>query len=539
MPNNRKHAIALGATFSTSVFFTVVLAVATISPAAETSLMSHWQSLSPAPTGGQTVVPAVPPQRVARGTPSVSTGAGMASTSMGSPFSSDNVKSPPGINSDYERVLDLFPDNNDRELIGRVRETVEKTEVGIDVTDEEWITVGGGGQRITWGGRIDTDYANWANDEEFGGQQNYVEFRRLRLMASGTGYGVFEYQLELNISPSLNQDRFPSTNGEDAGVQVKDAFLAMRDVPYLGYTMLGHFRTPIGMSSLTSSRFVPFMERSLPARLMPGRELGIATFNHSPSRNMTWAQGIFFDDLDESEQSIIDDNQGTRMISRATLTPFYDQGSSGAQLLHTGFGYSYNRPRRRDDPDGLLPARRTIQFSSRPEIHQSDALIETGELDVDDYQLFNLELAWANGPLTLQGEATYIDLNMAGNDSAHVWGAYVHGSWFLTGERRPYDRDFGVFRRVIPYENFWIAKTPNGTDAGLGAWELAARWSHLNFTDVSDQSLHDITVGVNWYWNPHTRMMFNWIHPIARNSPVATETYSNGDILAARLQLDF
>ena len=207
--------------------------------------------------------------------------------------------------------------------------------------------------------------------------------------------------------------------------------------------------------------------------------------------------------------------------------------------MHTGFGYAYTRPRLRDGDSRILPPTRTVEFSARPEIHQGSRLIRTGALDLDDFHLFNVELALANGPITIQSEGTFVQMNSTDGSSAHVWGTYVYGSWFLTGERRPYDRQFAVFRRVVPYENFWRVPTTEGTCSGLGAWEAAIRWSHLNFVDVTDQSLHDLTVGVNWYWNAHTRWMFNWIHPMARNSPVGAGADSNGDILAMRLQVDF
>ena len=54
---------------------------------------------------------------------------------------------------------------------------------------------------LNWGGRIHMDWISWANDEEFLGQENYFEFRRLRLYAAGEGYGVFAYQLEVEFAP--------------------------------------------------------------------------------------------------------------------------------------------------------------------------------------------------------------------------------------------------------------------------------------------------------------------------------------------------
>lgn len=443
------------------------------------------------------------------------------------------IKDQQPINPNYKRVLDLYPEGNNRRLIEQVRKVVQETEVGIDVTDEQWITVRGGGKRITWGGRIDTDWVNWARDEEFG-QPNYVEFRRLRLFASGEGYGVYDYQLDLGFAPDVN-DLFQAT---ELDVEVKDAFVGLRDLPMLGYLMIGHFRVPIGLANTTSSRFIPFMERSLPTRLLPARALGVAAYNASPSENLTWSLGAFFDDLNDNRGAIIDDNQGARIVGRTTCTPFYDELSHRC-FLHTGLGYMYSRPRSRSNP--LISSYRPVRFWARPEISRGNPLIDTGLANTQHYQTANVELALVNGPVTIQSEMTWTGWNQTSGEKSNLYGAYVYGSWFLTGEQRSYNRRFGTFGRVTPYENFWIVPTKDGHRAGWGAWELATRWSYLSFSDYNEQYLNDLTVGVNWYWNPNCRVMMNWIHPMAHNSPAARVTTGNasGDIIALRMQVDF
>ena len=53
-----------------------------------------------------------------------------------------------------------------------------------------------------------------------------------------------------------------------------------------------------------------------------------------------------------------------------------------------------------------------------------------------------------------------------------------------------------------------------GRDGGFGAWELALRYSYLNLNDeLADGGiLSDITAGTNWYVNPNTRVMLNYVH---------------------------
>ena len=49
---------------------------------------------------------------------------------------------------------------------------------------------------------------------------------------------------------------------------------------------------------------------------------------------------------------------------------------------------------------------------------------------------------------------------------------------------------------------------------------------------------NNFTFGVNWYWNPYARMMFNYIH--ARDAYVAGPAPNpEMDIFAVRCQVDF
>ena len=82
-------------------------------------------------------------------------------------------------------------------------------------------------------------------------------------------------------------------------------------------------------------------------------------------------------------------------------------------------------------------------------------------------------------------------------------------SYFLTGEHRPYTTGEGRFTRVVPLENFSTKE-----DGGGGAWEVALRYSHLEFEDVftPDDALSNWSVGLNWYLNPNSRIMANFVH---------------------------
>ena len=94
--------------------------------------------------------------------------------------------------------------------------------------------------------------------------------------------------------------------------------------------------------------------------------------------------------------------------------------------------------------------------------------------------------------------------------------------YFLTGESRGYDKRMGKYDRVKPLENFFLVRDENGrVQYGLGAWELAYRYSYLNLNDSSIQGgvYSEHTVGLNWYWNPNIKFQINYINGFRSDMP--------------------
>jgi phosphate-selective porin OprO/OprP len=79
---------------------------------------------------------------------------------------------------------------------------------------------------------------------------------------------------------------------------------------------------------------------------------------------------------------------------------------------------------------------------------------------------------------------------------------------------------------------------------GKGAWELGYRCSYLDLNDagVYGGIVVDHTVGLNWYLNPYTKVMFDLIHSDARDMVKSGTLYTNTSVLNAfvtRVQFDF
>jgi phosphate-selective porin OprO/OprP len=122
-------------------------------------------------------------------------------------------------------------------------------------------------------------------------------------------------------------------------------------------------------------------------------------------------------------------------------------------------------------------------------------------------------------------------------------GFSVTTFYFLTGER--------ITRRVDvrPKSNFGFK---DGKLTGTGAFEIFGRISTLNIgNDVFTGGLADhnlwsnqayaIDTGVNWYWNPYTKIYMDWQHAVFGN-PVYNGPYhllKTSDLLWLRFQLFF
>ena len=393
----------------------------------------------------------------------------------------------------------------------------EKSVIGewVDMSSDKW--------NVRLGGHMQLDSINWADTAPQVPAFNYIEFRRLRLLAEGTGYGVYDFRLQIDIEPE---------NGEGTDrpvVDIKDAYLTMNELPSpLNRWRIGNFFVPFSLEQVTNDTNNIFLERSIPTQgvFAADREVGTAFYGVNDAKDLTWTFGTFVDGLSESLKERVDDNQGQRVSGRLTYLPYYDEPSNGRYLVHTGAGLLYTK-----DQDGIA------RFRARPQIHEGPFLIDSGPLAAGEYTTGNLELASVWGPFTVQSEAFLSNVNMTGADSEWLSGAYVHCSYFLTGENRVYERygQHGAqFGRQTTFSNFfWVPGC-----CGPGAWEMKARWSNLNLNNVDAGTYNDFTTGFNWYWSERIRIMFDYIHPV---TAPGTKPYgaTTSDIIGMRFDYNF
>jgi phosphate-selective porin OprO/OprP len=314
--------------------------------------------------------------------------------------------------------------------------------------------------------------------------------------------------------------------------EIKEIWVDFRKVPYLGDIKMGHFGQPMSLEDQTSSRDRTFMEAALPVLAFPpGNDIGVMAVNTALGERMTWAAGVFmitgsFSDAGEARNRLTE-QLGTSLAGRLTYLPWYEH--EGRYLLHLGL--SYNRQ--------FINVSQTdsgIRFSARPETYLTDKrAADTGVFYAEGVDMFNPELAWVAGPFSFQSEyfRTIVHSGEAGN--AVFWGWYAQGSCFLTGEQRPYDRQYGVFDRVRPKKDFAPGK------GQWGAWEAALRYSVLDLSDkgVQGGTGRDFSAGVNWYLYPTMRVMFNYVYSLVKDRVNPYVDRGRLNIFQMRVQLAF
>lgn len=326
-------------------------------------------------------------------------------------------------------------------------------------------------------GRVQIDAAVYTGSRN--SLANGTEVRRARLGGKVTLYRDWHGEIDVDFTKNA--------------VEMKDVWLG-----YEGFAnslvKIGNYKEPFSLETLTSSKYITFMERSYADNLSPDRNIGLG-YTHWG----TWWQaavGAFGQPAGSVDASGRDEGYG--LTGRVTIAPINRPG----RLLHLGGAISRRTPN--GDP---APDTNTVRFRARPETNVSQArFFTTGKIRLVDYtMLMNGELAGVYGPWSLQAEYTKADVHrLSGLATPTFNAAYAFVSYFLTGETRPYLVEEGEFDRIVP------------RSSTLGAWEIAARVSGIDLNDpstgvnIAGGKGTNYTLGINWYINANFKWMLDY-----------------------------
>jgi len=354
------------------------------------------------------------------------------------------------------------------------------------------------------GGRMQLDYNSYdgvtnADAATPGDTGSDLFFRRARLEIKGHA-NDWKYGLSYNLTDSGSIDQLNTT--------------------YTGFGKMTHLtfgqqKENFGLEDTGSSKWITGIERSLVANAFDtGNNVGVKL--HGADDFLTYSLGVYKEDID-SERAL--DNAVT---GRVVIRPIYGNGT----VLHIGAGAT-QRDGEFDDFDSRLG----VRGGSDGGATKYDPHFASG--DGDKSTAFNLELAYALGPLHLMAEYYMGEIDapdaVPGSDDLEVDGYYVQAGYILTGESRSYKTGSASFDKVKPAgEN--------------GAWEIFARYDMMNadmgsnITLTGGEDASTVTLGVNYYMNENVKVAVNYV---SAETDTKINGEDDGDAIVGRLQFAF
>ena len=383
------------------------------------------------------------------------------------------------------------------------------------------------------GGRLEIDWGTFTQDTAniavYGNKKNGCQIRRARLSAGGDIHQVGQYHVEYEFANDA--DSQVASPGTLQSTQFKTCFLGVRELPLLNQVRVGFMKEPIGLEWNTSSRFIPFLERSIATMaLIPKRNLGVGVSNWSRDERTTWAFGVYRPETPNEPPVRTLDHSGTAFTARVTRLPWYAPEAEGRGLFHIGMGYTV---RGSDD--------HTLDLGACEESKFGPAIVDTGDISgIQYWQILAPEVAFVYGPFAIQSEFYHMAVNRGGLGSLGFNGYYSEVTYFLTGENRQFNTRAAKFGKVEPYEDFFRAGDRCGNvHTGKGAWEIAYRHAYVDLTSgpISGGRADCHTIGLNWYLNPNMRCMLNYV--LTSATPGKGNPMSNSSLFLFRAAVWF
>ena len=365
-----------------------------------------------------------------------------------------------------------------------------------------------------------------------------TNFRRARFRIDGRMYEVYDFASEYDFANQLNTNSLvaPTEAGLGNYPAVTENWIQIRELPVLGIVRAGNQKDPFGFEHLTSSRWLNFMERSYAQDLYEGPFNngfipGLRILNNAFDQRLTWSGGIFKQNANPFGYA--NTGRANSLVGRVTWLPIYED--EGKKLLHLGIAGRAQQTNFRDEV--RLRARGDLR--NGPPGPLNSIFIDTGLLYATWQNQVGLELVGNNGPWSFQSEyfgnwlynttsnngaflgtPDFPNYGTAGQQPQNKFvgtyftqSGYAEVLYFITGESRAYDKLDARFDRVIPRNNFYVLRDANGRIvASEGALQVGMRYQYAGLSDgqINGGTLNALTLGLNWFFNPNSKLQFNY-----------------------------
>ena len=333
-------------------------------------------------------------------------------------------------------------------------------------------------------------------------------WRRAQLGVQGKVFGDWNYYFNYEFGSG-------ASSGNELQGRIQQAYVEYAGLAPFAFRV-GAFPPSANLDDATGAADVIFLERNAPDDLSrnlaggDGRDgIGVIYAGDSVFASLVYTGGKAAD-----SNLFFDEQQA--LVSRVSDVFYSD---SDWQLLASAAGsYVF----RGGDATAGKGSARNITLQDGPELNVDDnslRLVSTGAINTESAWNYALEAAaeWRN----LYAQGGYlgfgIDQRAVGAPTLNFDGWYLQGTWIITGESRPYNKQNGAFANPKP-------RIPFSLDGwGPGAWEVAARYSDLNLNDHAGLIGHPVPLGgirggeqriftaaLNWYPNSALKFSLQW-----------------------------
>lgn len=345
------------------------------------------------------------------------------------------------------------------------------------------------------------DYTAFNQDSasltQVGKQDDKVQLRAARLSFMGTiGTGIpVTYQISAEYK---GFDSDPDTTWNLTDLSLTFAF-----TPRTRLT-LGKTKETFAYEMVGDAANLPVAERVLSPFFVSRNTGARLTHVWGPDKRGTLSLGLYNDEWDIGTSDARGWDASARITGLAWVAPDDD-----SHYLHLGASVRN------------VASKGTLRYRGRPGSNVADNFVDTGNFAADGALHLGLEAMLALGPVAIQGERVqaWVDAPTVGSPTFDGW--YVAANWILTGDHRPYDRNVGYARRVVP-KGKW------------GAPELVTRYSDVDLRDsrVDGGRFQRLDLGFNWWATHRWKLGLHYGHVWLDRNGLTGET----DTLLTRIQ---
>ena len=374
--------------------------------------------------------------------------------------------------------------------------------------------------------------SRWYVDDSGIGDNDGFSVRRARPILEGTVFRDFAFR----FSPEFG----------GSSTSIRDAWVSY-DLNNSMEVRFGKQKSPGGLERWQSASATTFVERSLVSGLWPVRDLGILLESElwqgdeAVTRTLGWtglaniAVGIFNGAGDGRAAGNSDFDGHPTGAARLYVHPFLKSDAPALRTFGLGVSGTYG------DVEGsaALPDDRGYTTEGQQlffEYRSDDVIADRAHWRVGSQGY------WYYGPFGLLGEYAMSSQGLRRETPAAAFVRANHAawsvaaSWLLTGEA-------ASFRAVTPQRDF------DPRAGGWGAWQLAARFSHLDidddvfpeFSDPATSARGAITwaIGLNWFLNRNVRASLTFNHTDFKGGDGGGVSGQDENVFLTRLQLTF